>query len=317
MNIPNFFFNRAGRLRSGWRFAAFAVIFLILMLLLLGLLRLTLAGLPLRTLETGWGFLIQGALLFAAAAAAGWVCSRALEDLPWRSLGWSLHGGWWRDLGMGALTGGLSLALAAATIAAFGGYDFGVTPTELLPAAARTLFNAALIFLVGAAAEEMLFRGYPLQTLLRSWPGWLAVVPASLLFAAVHLRNPHVSGFTFLNTALAGVWLGAAYVRTRSLWLPLGLHWGWNWTMGALLGLPVSGITEIAPTPLLRADDEGPAWLTGGGYGVEGGAVCTLALLLSTLFIWRAPFFSPDPEMKGMTDAEHPAGSRKPISIRG
>jgi membrane protease YdiL (CAAX protease family) len=138
----------------------------------------------------------------------------------------------------------------------------------------------------------MLFRGYPLQTLTRANLAWLGVLLTSVPFAAVHLNNPHaVPGFTFVNTALAGVWLAVAYLRTRSLWLPLALHWSWNWAQ-ASLGFPVSGIERFAPAPLLQAINAGPDWLTGGAYGIEGGAACTVALLISTLVIWRTKLFS-------------------------
>jgi membrane protease YdiL (CAAX protease family) len=100
-----------------------------------------------------------------------------------------------------------------------------------------------------------------------------------------------VRGFTFINTALAGIWLAVAYLRTRSLWLPFGLHWSWNWAQASLLGLPVSGISRLAPAPLLNAVNLGPDWLTGGAYGIEGGAACTIALLISTVIIWRAKLF--------------------------
>jgi hypothetical protein len=90
------------------------------------------------------------------------------------------------------------------------------------------------------------------------------------------------------------------------LWFPLGIHWAWNWTMGAVLGLPVSGIERLTPEPLLRATDIGPAWLTGGSYGIEGGAACTIALLVSTLFIWRTRLAQPTEEMLRLTDQENP-----------
>jgi hypothetical protein len=123
----------------------------------------------------------------------------------------------------------------------------------------------------------------------------------------VHLDNPNVvPGFTLLNTTLAGIWLGVAYLRTRSMWFPLGVHWSWNWTMGAVLGLPVSGIDKLTPEPVMRATDAGPAWLTGGAYGIEGGAACTIALLLSTLFIWRTRLVKATPEMMELTNAENP-----------
>ena len=75
-----------------------------------------------------------------------------------------------------------------------------LTPSHNWPAVAQTLASSALVFAVAAAMEEALFRGYPLQTLLRSWPAWLALLPSSLYFAYVHLDNPNVaSGFTFLK----------------------------------------------------------------------------------------------------------------------
>jgi hypothetical protein len=157
----------------------------------------------------------------------------------------------------------------------------------------QTLVASLLLFVFAAAAEEMLFRGYPLQTLTRANLAWLGVLLTSVPFAAVHLNNPHaVPGFTFVNTALAGVWLAVAYLRTRSLWLPLALHWSWNWAQASLLGFPVSGIERIAPAPLLQAINAGPDWLTGGAYGIEGGAACTVALLISTLVIWSTKLFS-------------------------
>jgi len=151
-----------------------------------------------------------------------------------------------------------------------------------------TLLLTAVVFIVAAAAEETAFRGYPLQTLLRAHPFWIAALPSSLIFALVHLGNPNAaSAFTFINTLLAGIWLAVGYWRARNLWFPLGLHWAWNWVQGAVLGFPVSGITTLAAEPLLRAQDAGPVWLTGGAYGIEGGLSCTAAILFSTAVIAR------------------------------
>jgi hypothetical protein len=111
------------------------------------------------------------------------------------------------------------------------------------------------------------------------------------------------------------VWLAIAYLKTRNLWFPLGLHWAWNWTMGAVLGLPVSGIEALTPYPLLRATDLGPAWLTGGSYGIEGGAACTVALIISTIFIWRTRLFAPTEEMLRLTNQENPLPQPQPLTI--
>jgi hypothetical protein len=84
--------------------------------------------------------------------------------------------------------------------------------------------------------------------------------------------------------------------------------------MGSLLGLPVSGIEALSPAPLLRAADLGPEWLTGGAYGVEGGAACTLAILVSTIFIWRTRALSATPDMLSLTDKENPKRNVSPGS---
>jgi membrane protease YdiL (CAAX protease family) len=231
--------------------------------------------------------------------------------LPWRALGVSPHPRWWRDLLVGSLLGFVSLMFAVIIATAFGGLTFTISGTGMLLAVVRSLIASAVLFMVAALAEEAMFRGYPLQTMSRANLVVLGILLTSVPFAAVHLRNPNVAaGFTFVNTALAGVWLAVAYLRTRSLWFPLGIHWAWNWAMASLLGLPVSGITSLAPHALLHGIDLGPAWLTGGSYGPEGGAACTVTLIVSTIFIWRTRLVSATPEMKQLTSQENPvAGS--------
>ena len=308
--MADFFYNSAGRLRSVWRLAVFvaayfaAVTAAFMLAGFAGALLLPRERYELFFVGTA-GFIIQSVVLFIPAALIGWGCARLLEDLPWRSLGWALHRGWLRDSLFGVLVGGGGIFLAMLIGVAIGGY--GIVFNAGGAALARTLLVSGVVFLLGAAAEEMLFRGYPLQTLMRSWPVWVALIPASVPFALVHLANPNVApGFTFVNTVLAGVWLGVAYWRTRSLWFPTGVHFGWNWVQGAVLGSPVSGITKITPDPLLRLSDAGPAWVGGGAYGIEGGAACTLALLLSTLFIWRTSLLKATPELRQYTDGENP-----------
>lgn len=313
MKINQIFFNTSGRLRSLWRLAVYVTACLFSLPLLFAVTEYVLIhSMPQQLykslfVEGSLGFITQSFLIFAPAALFGWICSRAFEGLPWRALGWALHRGWMADALKGLLVGAVSLGVAAAIGVALGGCRLTAPAHFDLVAIARTFIVSGFIFALGAAAEEMLFRGYFLQTLMRSWIIWLALVPSSIAFALVHMGNPNVvPAFSFVNTLLAGVWLAIAYWRTRSLWLALGIHWGWNWMQGAVIGAPVSGITKIAPDPLMHFADYGPAWIGGGAYGIEGGAACTLALLISMLFIWRTRLFSSKPEMKKFTDGENP-----------
>lgn len=296
MEAHNFFINEEGHLRSGWRLAIFAVAFLICTqlsqaLFFLGL-SVALHRSALEVANSNWAFVAGHGSILISATLMAWACGSLFEELPFRALGCSPHRGWLRNIGLGSLLGAATLLLAALLTSVTRGVHFRFDAAG--PGAiGRTLVGSLLIFVFAAAAEEMLFRGYPLQTLTRANLAWLGVLLTSVPFAAVHLNNPHaVPGFTFVNTALAGVWLAVAYLRTRSLWLPLALHWSWNWAQASLLGFPVSGIERIAPAPLLQAINAGPDWLTGGAYGIEGGAACTVALLVSTLVLWRTKLFA-------------------------
>ncbi len=296
MEAHNFFFNKAQHLRSGWRLAIFAVAFLICVQVSQPLLFWGFAFALHRSVielsNSNWSFVAGHGSILISATLVAWACGALLEELPFRALGCTPHRGWLRNFGFGSALGAATLFLAALLATATRGihFRFDVAGERAI---GETLALSGLLFVFAAAAEEILFRGYLLQTLTRAHLAWLGVLLTSVPFAAVHLNNPHaVPGFTFVNTALAGVWLAAAYLRTRSLWLPLGLHWAWNWAQASLLGLPVSGIERIAPAPLLQAMNAGPDWLTGGAYGIEGGAACTAALLISTLIIWRTKLFS-------------------------
>ncbi|HKZ79237.1 MAG TPA: CPBP family intramembrane glutamic endopeptidase [Pyrinomonadaceae bacterium] len=311
MTLPQLFINAAGRLRSGWRLLIFAAAYIAALFLIGSLVRVFYAILFNVAPTFGHGRYLENVVyrlnLLVAALVSGYVCTRWLEGLPCRTLGLSLHLGWLRDLLVGSLLGLLSLGVATAMATVGGGLRFaGPNWSSILPIT-QTLILSAALFILAALAEEALFRGYPLQTFARARLAWMGILLTSIPFAAVHLSNPNViQPFASINTALAGVWLAAAYLRTRSLWFPLGVHWSWNWTLGALFGLPVSGITEIAPNPLLRGTNLGPGWLTGGAYGIEGGLACTVTLIASTLFIWRTRLVSATEEMRILTSQENP-----------
>jgi uncharacterized protein len=303
METSRAFLNEAGRLRSGWRVGIFVIAFAVTNFVLGYALRIGLElglKIPFLSIPIVGEFLFR-IILVLVALGIGWLCARFLEGLPWRSLGLSLHQNWWWDFLIGSLIGALALVLAVLIAFAAGGLRFSFSGTQVISATLRGLTGTAALFVLGGLAEEAIFRGYVLQTLTRAKLAWLGVLLTSVPFALVHLANPNVAaGFTFVNTVLAGVWLAAAYLRTRSLWFPLGVHWAWNWVLGSVFGLPVSGLRMTSHT-LLFGHDFGPAWLTGGSYGIEGGLACTIALIFSTLFIWRTKLVSTTPEMMKLT----------------
>jgi membrane protease YdiL (CAAX protease family) len=319
VTIRTIFINDAGRLRSGWRLLSFIILLYLSLLVLGGVVWAAYALLidlaPSFRSRSFIQELIFRGITLIAALGVGYLCGRWLEGLPWRALGASLHKGWLRHLLIGSLVGILTLAFATVVATVAGGLSFSVSGSETLWLVARTLFGSAVIFIIAAFAEEALFRGYPVQTLTRAQLAWLAILINFVFFAAAHLNNPNWVPLGAFNTGLAGIWLTVAYLRSRSLWFPLGVHWAWNWSLGSVFGLPVSGL-NLSSHPLLRGSDLGPAWLTGGGYGIEGGIACTVALTLSTIFIWRTRLVAPDEELVELTSRENPK-EKEQLSIMG
>ena len=309
MTPAQLFLNEHGRLRTGLRLVVFLFVYVGLLILFGMLARVSyLVAIRISPDVSPGPYLedvIFRGMLLAAALIASFICTQLLDGLPWRAVGLWFHKSWFRDFVIGSLIGVLSLALATLIATLGGGLRFSLSGRELLFPVLQTLVLSGVLFIIAALAEEALLRGYPLQTMTRARLFTLGAIITSVTFAALHMGNPNFRlGIPVLNLVIAGIWFAVAYWRTRSLWLPLGIHWAWNWALGSLFGLPVSGLTDIAPNPLLRGVDLGPTWLTGGDYGVEGGIAGTVALINSTIFVWRTRWLSASEENLKLSSTE-------------
>ena len=146
----------------------------------------------------------------------------------------------------------------------------------------------ALTALFAAVVEETLVRGFLFRIIQMLGGTWIAIAISSAFFGAAHAFNPGATVTSSIAIALeAGVLLAAAYVFTGSLWFPMGLHAGWNFSEGSLYGLSVSGFA--ARNALTHGSLSGPAILTGGGFGPEASIVAVvLCLGVATLLLWLA-----------------------------
>jgi len=150
-----------------------------------------------------------------------------------------------------------------------------------------TLGSSFVLFALSTFYEEVAFRGYLFQTLIQSVTFLPATIIMAAIFAAAHLANPHVTDLGVVNVALAGVFLSVAYMKTRSLWLPFGLHLAWNFSQTTIFGYPTSGI-DFSARRLFDVVQGGPDWVTGGVFGPEGGVLTSLALVIGTGTILRS-----------------------------
>ena len=103
-------------------------------------------------------------------------------------------------------------------------------------------FSALAFFTIPAAMEEAVVRGYAFQAVVESWGVGAALTITAIIFGALHYGNPDFGWVPLVNITLAGVLLGVVYLKTLSLWWATGVHLGWNWTLGYLADVPVSGL---------------------------------------------------------------------------
>jgi membrane protease YdiL (CAAX protease family) len=284
MDISSVFFGPDGRLRSGFRFLIFVALFTIAAGAILAAVYRLFPAISGSVAH----FVISDAVILVLSLVIGWLCNKYLDRLPFRSLGATFTGGWLKHFVVGLAAGAITLGLAVLIAFVFGGLSFTADPVDWY-SILNTLVLSFLVFIVAAAAEEALSRGYAMQTFLHSDLKLFGIVFTSLLFASGHLGNPNSSWLAFINTFLGGVWFGVAFWKTGDLWFPFGLHLMWNWMQGAFFGIEVSGLTDVTTAPLLKEIDRGPAWLTGEAYGIEAGVACTVALVVSTAVIYFFP----------------------------
>jgi hypothetical protein len=223
----------------------------------------------------------------ALALGGGWLCGGLLERLPMKALGASFEKEWATDFAKGSFLGIATFVIAAIIVVVAGGATFSMPEDFLFDNFFHSALQSLGFLAIAAAWEEALFRGYILQTLARSGFAWPAIIVTALLFGLAHAGNPDVSPIAIVNTVLAGIWFGLAYLKTRNLWFVFGLHLFWNWIQGAIFGIEISGLKNLIEMSLLIETDNGPAWLTGGAYGIEGGIACTVAILISMAVIWK------------------------------
>ena len=142
------------------------------------------------------------------------------------------------------------------------------------------------VLALGSAGEELLFRGYGLQQLIRATNPWFAVLGTSAVFGIMHGGNPDASPVGIVNTVLFGVLFGFALVRHGSLWLPVGMHFGWNATL-ATIGANVSGLRiRLAGFELVPS---GPAIWSGADYGPEASLLASFAVAAAGFVLWKIP----------------------------
>jgi len=187
-----------------------------------------------------------------------------------------------RQLGLG-LAVGASVFVTIVAVAALAGIY------KLVGAGDASNLTASLIQegIFPAVAEEIVYRAILFRWLEEFAGSWVALVLSSALFGLSHMANPNADVISTVGIMLeGGVLLGAAYMLTRRLWFPMGIHASWNLTQGEVFDIPVSGNDVHG---LVEAKLQGPVLLTGGGFGMEASLISiTIGTAAGLLIVWLA-----------------------------
>ncbi len=296
------------RLRAGWR---------LLLQILLWFAFTILLGIPFTFLSMQVALpavianLLAGLVNLLAVTLSVFLARRLLDRRSFVSLGLVPSGQAWLDVLIGiAITfimmGGIFLTMQALGWLRVEGFlwqaqaegngqtavmTFPQNDGEYLTVQAKTngqavvanTLLALLLFILVGWQEELLSRGYHLQTIASGTNLFWGVFLSSAAFGILHLGNPHATWVSTLGIFLAGLFLAYGYLRTGQLWLSIGLHIGWNFFEGVVFGFPVSGLETYR---LLLTHVNGPELWTGGAFGPEAGLILIPAMAVGSLLIY-------------------------------
>ena len=266
----NIFLNKGRQLRNTWWAAVFFLV-------------LALITFPFIISSQVYHWKITITIQALIVIAATWIC-QLIREKPLTELTGAFNGQWVKNLITG-LCVGAALMILPALFLYFGGWlTWQISATDMM-----SLLSAAGLFISVAVAEEFLFRGFVFQRLIASIGIWAAQLIMAGYFLLIHLNNPGMSGsiklFASVNIFLASIMFGLAFIKTKSLAMPIGLHFMANWVQGTLLGFGVSGNKE---TSLLKPIfSHAPQWLTGGSFGLEASVPGVICIIVSIIFLYK------------------------------
>lgn len=263
-----------------WRAASFTVLLYAVWMTVLGLFH------P----HLGWfsapGFDARPLLLYlcldglALGLSAAYHCG--LDGRRYQTLGLGFSPGWLRHATAGLAWGAGVISGTVLLLVVFRAASLATA--RAMPSVHDV--SLVVFLLLAAAFEELAFRGYAFARAAEAIGPAATICASSVLFGYAHYGNPEATLLSTANTVLAGVLLAVARWRSRGLWMPIALHFAWNFLLGPVFLFPVSGYTfgVAASSPAA-----GPVWMTGGQYGPEGTAALTAVVAVAIALLSRMP----------------------------
>ena len=278
------FKNKHGELRSGWMLALLMLSYFALSIIIGGIAGtiLLITG-NFSDIEAVSDYLtfspVFNTIIYPTQISVALLLFWLVYKRPLKQVGF-YKADWIKQLLLGALFGIVFISFQVLILSTTGmgrmvSFEWGALTSGLF-------WSGILFFLYVGFFEEILFRGVMMTALKTTRNKWIIILVSSAIFGLVHSLNPNVTVFSVANLILAGAVFAYLFIRTGRLWAPIGLHITWNSFMGNIYGIRVSGLTL---TSIGDYEFTGPAWFTGGEFGLEGGLLCTITMVLALLFI--------------------------------
>lgn len=264
------------RLRSGWRLLFHTILFMTLLVVVTGVLLILSLVFGQDFVESRFLFSLA---TFIAVLLSTWFARRFLDHRNFSTLGLQRSSNAITDLLFGFLLTGALMGLLFGLFLALGWTTFETWAWEgeMMSAVLLGVVGSLATFVLVGFSEEILSRGYQLQTLIEGLNLPLGLFLSSIIFALLHLGNPHSNVISTLGIIAAGYFLAYGWLLTGQLWLSIGLHIGWNFFEGTVFGFAVSGTESFG---LIHHTVSGPDLITGGPFGPEAGLIIIPFLLI-------------------------------------
>ncbi len=215
--------------------------------------------------------------LFGTIAVIG-IFRRFIDQESFQSLGF-YPTGFCEETLIGLGLGALIMSAGFASLAFLNAINWMGTNLD-----AGQILLGLFMYIMVAISEELFLRGYILNNLMQSMHRMMALLVSAVLFSLMHLFNAHYTWYSFLNILLAGILLGLPYIYTKRLWLPIALHFSWNFFQGTIFGFNVSGHESYSLIVQSRTVDN--LW-NGGDFGFEGSALAAVFQVIAIFFLWE------------------------------
>lgn len=274
------------RLRAGWRILIFIFLFILTSRILSNVTLKVIGHLD----KTAWSWwVVRGFVVIVASSVVVWIVRKYVDKRTFISLGLRLDDLAMKDFFAGLVISGLMIGTIFVILLISGLLE--VKEVSWSSGGIYGVFEILLWFFgIGLAvgwSEELVFRGYLLQNMRDGMGMFWAVIISCILYGLLHMSNPNSTLLSGILIAVFGYLRIFGWLRSSQLWLSMGMHAGWDFFQGPLLGFTVSGMNTES---LIKQTVSGPNWITGGPFGPEAGIVAIPVIIfgLVVMYLWTA-----------------------------